>query len=140
MFIRFESCVKWYCFWIEYKIANRAPTNQCTLDFFVFFCGNYFVFFWYITIIFIRLYFYFWLYPIIQTVSLILKYHRYPFHQPNVTLITSRSVFLTIKDTICRTMKTSKRRTHLCICYISSNNKTLNARLLARVITGCHYT
>ena len=22
----------------------------------------------------------------------------------------------------------------------SSNNKTLNARLLARVITGCHYT
>ena len=23
---------------------------------------------------------------------------------------------------------------------ISSNNKTLNARLLARVITGCHYT
>ena len=27
-------------------------------------------------------------------------------------------------------------------CWIpcSSNNKTLNARLLARVITGCHYT
>jgi hypothetical protein len=24
--------------------------------------------------------------------------------------------------------------------YVSSNNKTLNARLLARVITGCHYT
>ena len=24
--------------------------------------------------------------------------------------------------------------------YGSSNNKTLNARLLARVITGCHYT
>ena len=24
--------------------------------------------------------------------------------------------------------------------YPSSNNKTLNARLLARVITGCHYT
>ena len=24
--------------------------------------------------------------------------------------------------------------------YTSSNNKTLNARLLARVITGCHYT
>ena len=23
---------------------------------------------------------------------------------------------------------------------LSSNNKTLNARLLARVITGCHYT
>ena len=23
---------------------------------------------------------------------------------------------------------------------VSSNNKTLNARLLARVITGCHYT
>jgi hypothetical protein len=23
---------------------------------------------------------------------------------------------------------------------ISSNNKTLNARLLARVLTGCHYT
>ena len=26
------------------------------------------------------------------------------------------------------------------MAYISSNNKTLNARLLARVITGCHYT
>ena len=25
-------------------------------------------------------------------------------------------------------------------CTSSSNNKTLNARLLARVITGCHYT
>jgi hypothetical protein len=24
--------------------------------------------------------------------------------------------------------------------HTSSNNKTLNARLLARVITGCHYT
>ena len=24
--------------------------------------------------------------------------------------------------------------------FCSSNNKTLNARLLARVITGCHYT
>jgi hypothetical protein len=31
----------------------------------------------------------------------------------------------------------------LLFCYQvrpSSNNKTLNARLLARVITGCHYT
>ena len=27
-----------------------------------------------------------------------------------------------------------------CWSYPSSNNKTLNARLLARVITGCHYT
>ena len=28
----------------------------------------------------------------------------------------------------------------VCWFVISSNNKTLNARLLARVITGCHYT
>ena len=28
----------------------------------------------------------------------------------------------------------------VCTCFTSSNNKTLNARLLARVITGCHYT
>jgi hypothetical protein len=27
-----------------------------------------------------------------------------------------------------------------CTVSASSNNKTLNARLLARVITGCHYT
>jgi hypothetical protein len=27
-----------------------------------------------------------------------------------------------------------------CTVSTSSNNKTLNARLLARVITGCHYT
>jgi hypothetical protein len=26
------------------------------------------------------------------------------------------------------------------VVFSSSNNKTLNARLLARVITGCHYT
>ena len=27
-----------------------------------------------------------------------------------------------------------------CPLQVSSNNKTLNAHLLARVITGCHYT
>ena len=32
------------------------------------------------------------------------------------------------------------RTLYNCMGHTSSNNKTLNARLLARVITGCHYT
>ena len=39
----------------------------------------------------------------------------------------------------CRNVRVPNCLTQVPKCP-SSNNKTLNARLLARVITGCHYT
>ena len=49
-------------------------------------------------------------------------------------------------ETKIKTQKEQKTKTknknirYRFYCNPSSNNKTLNARLLARVITGCHYT
>ena len=40
----------------------------------------------------------------------------------------------------CPQLYSYKKIYEYCTILVSSNNKTLNARLLARVITGCHYT
>ena len=53
-----------------------------------------------------------------------------------------------LKDQVCtkfdqnplKDVDSSVHKVKIRPCDPSSNNKTLNARLLARVITGCHYT
>jgi hypothetical protein len=45
-------------------------------------------------------------------------------------------------QSVPRLINDSKKEMYDAIFHVGkcSNNKTLNARLLARVITGCHYT